>query len=67
MRELIIGAADRADASASDEQRIGDLYASFLDEQTVQRRGLEPLLNELSLIDAAAGPGALAPVIGRFT
>ena len=66
VRELIIGAADRADASATDEQRIGDLYASFLDEETVGRRGLQPLHDELSHIDAAADPGALAAVIGRF-
>ena len=64
VRELIMQAAASAGDSASDEQRIGDLYASFLDEETVQRRGLRPLLDEISLIDAATDPAALAPVIG---
>ena len=32
----------------TDEQRIGDLYASFMDEQTVAERGVQPLLDELA-------------------
>ena len=48
----------------TDEQRIGDLYASFIDDAEVQRRGLGPLLDELASIDAADGPDALAAVIG---
>jgi putative endopeptidase len=55
-----------AGAPATDEQRIGDLYASFVDEPAVERRGLTPLLDELAAIDAAAGPSALAAVVGGF-
>ena len=62
VREIITGAG----TSSDDERRIGDLYASFLDEQAVERRGVAPLLGELALIDAAANPTALAAVIGRF-
>jgi len=47
-----------------DEQRIGDLYASFSDDAAVERRGLGPLVDELASIDAADGPDALAAVIG---
>jgi putative endopeptidase len=50
----------------TDEQRIGDLYASFLDEEAIERRGLQPLLDELAMIDTATDPGALAAVIGRL-
>ncbi|HEU4363349.1 MAG TPA: M13-type metalloendopeptidase, partial [Mycobacterium sp.] len=49
-----------------DEQRIGDLYASFLDEQAVEHRGLEPLLDELALIDGAADRDALAATLGAL-
>ena len=55
-----------AAAAGSDEQRIGDLYTSFLDEETVEQRGLAPLLEELSSIDSAADPAALTVVIGRL-
>ena len=61
VRELIMQASGEP---GTDEQRIGDLYASFLDEDAVERRGVQPLLDEMARIDAAADPAALAPVIG---
>ena len=60
------GTDERRGADGTDERRIGDLYASFLDEDTVRRRGVQPLLEELSAIDIAAGPDDLAAVIGRL-
>ena len=64
VRELITEAAASTAPTGTDEQRIGDLYASFLDEDGVQRRGLQPLHDELALIDAAVTPEALAAVVG---
>ena len=66
VRELIIAAAAGAGDTATDEQRIGDLYASFLDDEAVQSRGLRPLLDELALIEAAADRAALAQLIGHL-
>ncbi|HTX97203.1 MAG TPA: M13 family metallopeptidase [Mycobacterium sp.] len=66
VRDLIFEASESGAATGTDEQRIGDLYASFLDEQAVERRGLEPLLDELATIDAAADPDALAAVLGAL-
>ena len=67
IRDLITGAAAAAaPTKGTDEQRIGDLYASFMDEPTVERRGVQPLLDELATIDAAADPGALAAVLGAL-
>ncbi len=63
VREIITAAGPDG---SDDEQRIGDLYASFLDEATVERRGVQPLLEELAVIDAAPDPGALAAVLGRL-
>ncbi len=64
VRDLITEASEQGGRAGTDEQRIGDLYASFLDEQAVERRGLAPLLDELALIDACTDPAALAAVIG---
>jgi len=71
VRDLIIGAATAAtsdsgaaSSSGTDQQRIGDLYASFMDEATVAERGVQPLLDELAAIDAAESPDALAAVLG---
>lgn len=66
VRDLITEAAGAHAGEGTDEQRVGDLYASFLDEQTVEERGLQPLLDELAGIDAAGTPAALAAVIGRL-
>ncbi|MGI9126525.1 MAG: M13 family metallopeptidase [Mycobacterium sp.] len=66
VREIIAGAAAAEPAEGTDSQRIGDLYASFLDEEAVERRGVTPLLDELALIDAAPDPEALAVVLGRL-
>ena len=66
VRELIMQAAAAHAPAGTDEQRIGDLYASFIDADTVERRGVEPLLSELAAIAAAADPTALAAVIGAL-
>ncbi|AYE93823.1 peptidase M13 [Mycobacterium paragordonae] len=66
VRDLIIQASQSQAAPSTDEQRIGDLYASFLDEDTVERRGLQPLLDELTVIDGAADRSALATVVGTL-
>ncbi|MDX1872239.1 M13 family metallopeptidase [Mycolicibacterium sp. 120266] len=64
VRDLITEAAESGGADgAGDAQRIGDLYASFMDTDTVARRGLAPLLEELAVIDAAADADALAVVL----
>ena len=61
----LIGEAAQADAEkGTDQQRIGDLYASFMDEQTVERIGVRPLLDELATVDAAADAAELAVVLG---
>ncbi|OBG99573.1 peptidase M13 [Mycobacterium sp. E2699] len=66
VRDLIEEAGRQGAPAGSDEQRIGDLYGSFLDEQAVERRGLAPLLDELALIDDCADPDALAAVLGAL-
>jgi putative endopeptidase len=64
IRELIDEAAAASAEKGTDQQRIGDLYASFMDEATVERIGVQPLLDELAAIDAAADADELASVIG---
>ena len=66
VRDLITEAADAGAPSDTDQQRIGDLYASFMGEDMVARIGLQPLLDELAAVDAAADPTALAAVMGRL-
>ncbi len=64
VRDLITEASRAGAEKGTDEQRIGDLYGSFLDEEAVQRRGVQPLLDELATINEAADRDALAAVLG---
>ncbi|OBJ05746.1 peptidase M13 [Mycobacterium alsense] len=66
VRDLITEVSRRGAPPGTDRQRIGDLYASFLDEDAVERRGLRPLLDELATIDAAADPAGLAAAMGAL-
>ncbi|BBX75374.1 M13 family metallopeptidase [Mycobacterium shinjukuense] len=66
VRDLITEVSESGATRGTDEQRVGDLYASFLDEQTVQRRGVQPLLDELAMIDHAGDRAALAATIGAL-
>jgi predicted metalloendopeptidase len=64
VRDLITEAADQKAATGTDQQRIGDLYASFMDTDAVARIGIQPLLDELATVDAAPTADALAVVLG---
>ncbi|MGE2732554.1 M13 family metallopeptidase [Mycolicibacterium vaccae] len=63
IREIITFVAESGAAQGTDEQRIGDLYASFMDEQTIRERGLAPLHDELAAIDDAGSADALTAVL----
>ena len=63
------GRADQAGASAdapagSDRRKIGDYYASYMDEAAIEAKGLAPLQPALDRIAAIARPRALARVLG---
>lgn len=66
VRDLIIQASQAGAAVGTDAQRIGDLYASFLDEEAVERAGVQPLHDELATIDSAADATELAAALGTL-
>lgn len=61
VRDLITTASGPV---GTDAQRIGDLYASFMDTERVAAVGLAPLRAELDLVADASTPQALAAVLG---
>jgi putative endopeptidase len=50
----------------SDEARIADLYASFMDEEAVEKAGTEPILPLLASIDAVETVPDLVRLVGGF-
>ncbi|MDE2626101.1 MAG: M13 family metallopeptidase [Burkholderiales bacterium] len=64
LRELIEAASRRTgDPEAA---QIGDLYASFMDEATIEKLGLRPLAGELAAIDAVTDRAQLAALLPRL-
>jgi putative endopeptidase len=66
VRELITESADADAAVGTDQRRIGDLYASFMDTDAIARVGVHPLLDELAEVDAVADRAALAALLGTL-
>jgi len=44
-------AADPAKRKGSEAQKVGDLYAAFMDEARVEQLGMQPIADELAAID----------------
>ncbi len=57
---LIQAAAQGNFAKGSEEQKVGDLYNSYLNVADRNNRGLEPLLDEMQKISALETPAQLA-------
>lgn len=50
----------------SDARKIADLYASFMDTETVEAAGLTPVADELRALAATTDRGEFAALIGRL-
>jgi endothelin-converting enzyme/putative endopeptidase len=61
------GTADDVDAEDSGEaKKIGDLYASFMDEEAIERRGLRPVKPLVAAVEALRDTRDLAAFLGEF-
>lgn len=65
LREILESAAATKDATG-DTQKVGDFFASFMDEAKVESLGLTPLSPELARINAIRTSRDLAVAIGRL-
>ena len=66
VHDIITEAAAANAADGTDPQRIGDLYDSFMDTETIAGLGVRPLLDELAGVDAALTPAQLAAELGEL-
>ena len=65
LRDILEEAVKSKAAAGTDAQKVGDYYASFLDEAAVEARGLKPLSAELARIDALKTSQDVAGYVGR--
>jgi putative endopeptidase len=66
LRTLIEGLQTSAAAKDADQQKIADLYASFMDEGALEGLGLRPLQTEFAKIDAVNDRKEIAGLIAHF-
>jgi predicted metalloendopeptidase len=53
-------------AAGSEARKLADLYASFIDEAGVDKRGLKPLAAEFARIDALADKNGIAALLAHL-
>ena len=67
LRVIIEAAANNAARTAgSEEQKVGDLYAGFMDEAAIEAAGIKPIEAELTAIDAIKEKSELPAVMGHL-
>ena len=64
MRDLIQEAAASHAARGSITQKVGDYYASFMDQDAIEARGLTPLADEMATISAITNKSSLSAYLG---
>lgn len=63
--DLIRNMAKTHPAAGSNERKIADYYAAFMDEADIEKRGLVPVKADLDQIEAISTRDDLARVLGR--
>ncbi len=64
VREIILEAQSAPEGT--EERKFGDLYASFLDEERVEKLGATPLQADLATVDAVTSIPILLGTLGRL-
>jgi len=66
LRSIVEGLQTSTAPKDADQQRIADLYASFMDEPTLEGLGLRPLDQEFAKIEALKDKKEIAGLIAHF-
>jgi predicted metalloendopeptidase len=64
VRDLIQDAAASPSAKGSVAQKVGDYYASFMDEDAIEAKGLTPLADEMARISTITNKASLSAYLG---
>src|SRR5919197_1865968 len=66
VRDILERAAANARGRTPDEQRIGDYWASCMDEKAIDQKGAAPIAPLLRQIDAVTDRASIVRLAGRF-
>ncbi|MFK0038464.1 M13 family metallopeptidase [Paenarthrobacter sp. NPDC090517] len=66
VKAIIEEASAKGGSATGVEQKVGGLYASFMDEEAAEAKGMEPVRGRLDEVREAGSPAELAALIGRL-
>lgn len=66
LRSLLENVAANNSSRSANEQKIGDFYATCMDTETIEKRGLTPLQTELERIAALKDKSELTDLLARY-
>lgn len=66
LRAIVEAAADNPGPARSESQQVGDIYSSWMDEETIDALGVTPIRAELEAVSAAGNPAALARLMAAL-
>jgi len=66
LRKIIEESAAANAEPGSEARKVGDMFASFMDEETIEKKGLDPISVELALIETLDDPSELPSVLGQL-
>ncbi|WP_026818415.1 M13 family metallopeptidase [Arthrobacter castelli] len=66
VRRIIEDAADAGGDATALQTKIGDLYASFMDEDRIDARGAAPVADDLAAVYATTSAAELMALMGRL-
>ncbi|WP_309075994.1 M13-type metalloendopeptidase [Paenarthrobacter sp.] len=66
VKAIIEEAASQGESATGVEQKVGGLYASFMDEEAAEAKGMEPVRGRLDEVRAVGSPTELSALIGRL-
>lgn len=66
LRKIIEEAAAANAEPGSEARKVGDMFASFMDEATIDKKGLDPIAVELALIESLNDTAKLPAVLGQL-
>ena len=66
VKAIIEEAAAKGESATGVEQKVGGLYASFMDEEAAEAKGMEPVRGRLDEVREVGSTAELAALIGRL-
>lgn len=66
VKAIIEEAAAKGESASGVEQKVGGLYASFMDEEAAEAKGMEPVRSRLEEVRAVDSLEELAALLGRL-